>query len=629
MNKCEKTSHPYSAKIRKMHLPALFTAVSLALLFHMAMLIFLKDIRIDFTSEVKPLIENQSSPNRDEVKSPPEDADKQRQLAEVLNQIYLQTSPQKMEEETGEHHPELAQDMENIEADLKVLDTPSELSDSEMGSSHPLPEALQAATPSPGEEALSSKFLRRPTDIDILFPNDEYLVDELIMATEMAYGHLAPEEIDELDSQNAIKAGHEDVTSKGNSMQNRSGLWDKNFADSIVNSGGSFNLSSVVGNWNFSALKSTSNFQSRDALLPRSNKNELRGFDYKSLGTIAGSNDFTLNVEYAPRKEGGYLFRLELVPKEQVKFKHIKQNFFFLIDRSHSIRYNRYEINKVAVAKALALLQKEDTFNILVFDDAITRLSAQNLPWNAGNVSQARDFILQQPYGGLFANTDLYSSLGLIVPSDVAENEVNTAILLSDGDTFLSLEKQRNSIGTWTHKNAGKVSLYTLASGKGNNLALLDILSVFNKGALQFSPTDKGIEGVLFNLIKSVRNPIGKDITITILPSAPDLDITIYPAKQYLPNLYENTPYVVYGFVNQLKDFHIFYQGKYYDKLLDIKQEVSFKKGSKIDSEVLAKKIALQKAYAAYHDYLYDGQPQHLNDAKQLLAPYRIPLAFK
>ncbi len=629
MNNSHVTSLLYNSKIKQWQLPALFAALGLAILFHLAILLFLKEMRIDHHSDVRAFIENQSITPRDEIVSASEDVLKQKQLAEVLNQIYLQSQPEKIDSEVLEEIPEFSQPVESVSTDMHVLDDPMEMSKKELVSSHPLSDSYQAITPTLGEELLSSKFLRRPTEIDILFPNDEYLVDELIMATEMAYGHLAPEEIEEVDTLNAIKAGHEDTSLKGNSMQDRSGVWNKQLADVLTKSGGSFNLSSIVGNWNYSALKSSLDFHSRDALLPLTPVNEMRGFDYKSLGSIAGSNDFNLNVEYAPRAEGGYLFRLELVPKDQVKFKHIKQNYFFLVDRSHSIRYNRYEITKASLAKALALLQKEDTFNILVFDDKITRLSSHNLNWNTANVSLGRDFILNQPYGGLFANTDLYSSLGLIVPSDVAENEVNTAILLSDGDTFLSLDKQRTCIGSWTNKNAGKVSLYTLASGKGNNLALLDILSVFNKGSLHFSPTDNGIEGVLFNLIKSIRNPIGKDITITTLSSGQDQKITVFPEKQYLPNLYENTPYVVYGITDQLKDFHIFFQGKYYDKLLDIKQEVSFSKASKIESEVLAKKMALQKAYVAYHNYLFDGQQHHLNEAKHLLAPYRIPLAFK
>ncbi len=626
-----KTNHS-PVKI-KLQISAFFLAVAFALLFHFALLFFIKDLKINSNLWGKAFIENSSSVPPDELSpiAKKEDLNRQEQLAEVLNQIeWVQNPEQKTEEEFIEHVPQLSKvSLDTFETELPLLEEPSEISEADsLPDSFLEPPLFSMAAPM-SEEAQSSKFLRRPTELEILFPHDEYLVDELILATEMAEGRLAPEVLEEIMVQNSIKAGAEEASLNGTSMKNRSGILDKSFADLIIGTGGSFNLSSELGKWNYTTLRSSSSFQIRDVLLPPSNKESLRGFDVKSLGAIAGSDDFNLKVEYSSRKEGGYLFRLELKPKQDVKFKHIKQNFFFLIDRSHSIRLNRYQITKVAVAKALALLQKDDTFNVLVFDDAITRLSDQNLLWNAYNISIARDFIQKQEYGGLFANTDLYSSLGMIIPSIVPENEVNTAILLSDGDTFLSSDKQRKSIGNWTEKNAGKVSLYAIASGRGNNLALLDILSLFNKGALHYSPTDMGIENVLFNLIQSIRNPIGKEITLTVLPSSQETVVFLYPQAQFLANLYENTPYVVYGMTNQLNDFHIFFQGKYYDKLLDIKQKVSFKEASKIEAEVLEKKIAMQKAYSAYYLYLLSGQQVHLNEVKQLLSPYRIPIAFK
>ncbi len=616
-----------------MHYRVFVLAVALAVFFHLAFLFFVKDIQIDLGPH-KALIENRSVVSSDEsfLQKKQEQIQRQKQLAEVLNQLNIGHVPEpRQEDEKVEHIPhQLSMDLDlDYASDQPSLEEPKGLSEENMSIEKSLQPPLLAATLSKGDELQSSKFLRRPTPIEILFPDDEYLVDELIMATEMAHGRLAPETTEDLLLQNAIKAGVEESQLDGQTMKNRSGLLDTPQAKFDTGSGGSFNLSSAIGNWNYAVMRQSPNFESREVLLPKYNKDELRGFDYKSLGSIAGSNDFNLTVEYAPRKEGGYLFRLALTPKPDIKFKHIKQNYFFLIDRSHSIRFNRYELTKVAVAKALALLQKGDTFNVLVFDDAIVRLSPGNLLWNAPSISLARSFIQQQEYGGLFANTDLYSSLGMIIPNAVAENEVNTAILLSDGDTFLNSDKQRVSIGSWTEKNAGKVSLHVVASGRGNNLALLDILSVLNKGSLHYSSTDKGLENVLFRLLRSIRNPIGKDITTSVLPSAPDTVITLYPEPRFLANLYENTPYVVYGVINQLKDFHIFFQGKYYDKLLDIKQEVSFKKAAKIDSEVLEKKIAMQKAYIAYNNYLREGNQAYLHEVKQLLGPYRLPIAFK
>lgn len=335
-------------------------------------------------------------------------------------------------------------------------------------------------------------------------------------------------------------------------------------------------------------------------------------------------------MEYTQNRNApGYLFRVELTPRNDAHFKRIAQNVFFLIDRSQSIRPARYEASKVAVINALALLQKGDTFNVMVFDKHVSKLSEKNLPWTKENIEKAREFLSRQPYGGLFATTDLYSSLGNIIPDAVADNEVNTAILLSDGDTYLTKEQQRNRIANWTKQNSGKVSLYGIASGAGNNLPLLDVLSAFNKGSLYYASTDNDINDILLSLMRHIQNPIAKEIVATpVLPEA-DTSILIYPTPQRLPNMYENDPYVIYGSINNLRDFHIFFQGKYYDRWLDIKQLVTFRNAKPVMSTALEKPWAFQQAYNLYDRYLNEGSIKYLDRVRQILSPYKIPVAFQ
>ena len=100
--------------------------------------------------------------------------------------------------------------------------------------------------------------------------------------------------------------------------------------------------------------------------------------DISGSASIASTKAFSLDAEFSPRPDGkGYLFKIAFIPKPGVAFKRIAQNYFFLIDRSHSIDPIRYEKSKAAVLKALSYLKKGDTFNILIFDDRMLRLSSQ------------------------------------------------------------------------------------------------------------------------------------------------------------------------------------------------------------------------------------------------------------
>jgi hypothetical protein len=342
----------------------------------------------------------------------------------------------------------------------------------------------------------------------------------------------------------------------------------------------------------------------------------------------AGNDTFDLKIEVAPRSDGkGYLFSLQLTPKAGVHFKRINQNYFFLIDRSNSISRNRYRYSCKAVLKSLSALNRGDTFNILLFDSQVVALSTSNLPWNESNCLEAAKFLQRQHHGGFFATTDLYASLGQIIPQQVAEEEINTAILLSDGDTFLGMESQRKTIARWTRKNGGKVALFAIAAGLRNNLGLLNLLCTFNRGMLLYVPDIKHLDQELTQLLQKLRRPIGKEIVVTAIPKDPDAHIFISPVNERLPHLYEDIPYIVYGTIDKLSDFTLFFQGRHYDRWFHIKRDLSFESAKSADSSLQAA-WNQQRAYGHYERFLQDGDVSHLHLAKQLLFQTTQPVAF-
>lgn len=349
----------------------------------------------------------------------------------------------------------------------------------------------------------------------------------------------------------------------------------------------------------------------------------------ESKEEILNTDAFNFRLEYAPKGNEGYLFRISLFPKPHFDFKKIKQNFFFIIDRSSSIPVESYERAKKAVFNALKILNSESTFNILIFDHQVVRLSHQNLSLNKENLLKAKNFLTEQKHGGFFATTDLYSSLGDIIPEVVAENELNSAILLSDGDTFMSRDNQRKMIANWTKKNAGKVSLFCIAEGKANNVPLLHLLSDFNRGFFLYDENEGTIANALEKLLLLIQNPIGKDIAVTALSKNPRTNIALYPSLCRMPDLYKEIPYTMYGTLSDPSDFVLFLQGRYYDEPFDIKLKLSLPCGSEVPLAVLESKVALQQAYAHYEQYLNEGSLPSLMQAQKILTSYGFLKAFE
>ncbi|MDP1834383.1 MAG: hypothetical protein Q8K75_00490 [Chlamydiales bacterium] len=595
----------------------LVAAVALHLMFFFA----LNDMPL-FSGTSRPW--SLSEKNPEGTSSPVEVAKKNIQLAKVFKHIIAEAS--------GGQTASLPTALETLPASLESLsvdwtDSPDDHA------------TLQSELHIDRED-----FLSAPLAIDLVIPNNKTVVDDVILASEALLGDVELLTMD-LYEPDGARVGQIDLASlQGNSMDSRSGMRQHGLMDDDRSASpvlaGSNELSgfdqllqqqiarehkTLTGQLDQRpATNELSSMSKRDSTGDRA----LAGAE--AAGHIAGSSDFSVALEYAPKPNGeGFLFRLTLKPKPGVEFKTIKHNVFFLVDRSHSIDKNRYQETKNAVADALDILRESDTFNIHVFDSNVVSFSAQNVPATARNKATAREFLAAQPYGGLFASTDLYGSLGNIIPAEVGPQELNTAILLSDGETSLSKDRQRQHIAAWTSQNGGKVDLYSLAVGKGNNLPLLDLLTSLNKGQLVYVPALGQLQNGMSDLFISLQNPIGKEIVSNAVPLSENTVVNLYPRQERLPNLYKDCPYVLYGSCSQTDDFYLFLQGKYYDRFLDIQQLVSFREGKEIPAIDLERHWAIIQAYELYDSYLEKGNHSNINAARRLLAPFGIPVAFQ
>jgi len=488
---------------------------------------------------------------------------------------------------------------------------------------------------------VQADILQPPPAIDIVTMNNKPTTPDLVQAAEAILGDIEILTLSSYDP-SGIRGGRIELASEaGNSLENRSGLRQGGLIDidesAFANLTGSHDPASFEQALIQQALSEQQEISGDLAQAQQkpvgqnSVANNRQSFSGpQSSGHIASSSDFDVVVEYAPSAKGeGFLFRLALAPKSGVVFKTIKHNIFFLIDRSHSIDKDRYASTKFAVIEALYLLREGDTFNVLVFDNQVVSFAPNSVPVTKSNIVAAKEFLNRQSYGGMFASTDLYASLGNIVPDAVGPQEINTAILLSDGETYLSKEKQRQCISNWTTQNAGKVALYSVAVGKGNNLPLLDLLSALNRGRLAYASASAHARQPLCEVLQTVANPIGKDIIASVLTTNKDAKIALAPSAQRLPDLYRDTPYVLYGSCSRLEDFFVFIQGRYYDRFLDIKQRISFQGANSVPLANLEREWAIQQGYDLYQKYLSDGSAASLTAARKLLSPHGIPIAFQ
>jgi hypothetical protein len=474
-------------------------------------------------------------------------------------------------------------------------------------------------------------------ELESLQPNHQASGEELIQATKLLFGAIVSEIAEAEATEDSLTIGGLETTPiQGNSFSEREGLFDHGFSDLEADQSGMLMSSMEIETLKDELLKRTKGASTGTTFPLQPNSiplpNGLGSYIAAKAKPIASESLFSCKVEYAPKRDmTGYYFRLSFSSKEENQLQRIPQNYLFLIDRSRSIRPQRYEITKFAVAQALDFLQKGDSFNIFVFDDTVDSFSASSTPWSKNNIAKAKKFLAEQKTAKTFSSTDLSSSLAHLLLQEHNQDKVNTAILLSDGDTFLSKIKQRKAIADWTEKNHGEIALFSVCCGRGNNLALLDLLSAFNRGMLFHAASDKNLDETLSMLLYGIKNPLGKEVVATsVFPEGiPQSKITLFPSQKRLANIYEQIPYVLYGSTDKLENFHIFLQGRDREGTLTIKEFVDFGSADRIAPQELEQAWAVQQSYDLYAQFLHDGNNQHLQTIKRLLSPYKLTAAFQ
>ncbi len=345
------------------------------------------------------------------------------------------------------------------------------------------------------------------------------------------------------------------------------------------------------------------------------------------LETSTYSESFDADLIFLPNDHGkGYIFALTLIPTPDLNLPKLKQNITFLIDRSNAIQQGRLNATKSAVHKALSGLNPEDTFNIIAFDSKMEKMSPYYLPCTGKSFAIAEEFLEKIQLGSFFSSSDLYKSLFLTVPAKAEQNEIHTAILLTDGETLGKKAVQQALFSDWTHYNSGKVTLYAIGM-QDLHFAKLDAIAAMNRGKLINAPTHRGMKRKLLKLLKTIQNPIAKNISCHVISKSPNGNIVLFPKSSQMPHLYLDQPYVILGETDTLDDFILFVQGRLKDRWLNIKKKISFLNARK-GNPSLKQEWALQRAYHLYEQFVIDADPKHIADAKTLLESFDLPVAF-
>jgi hypothetical protein len=340
------------------------------------------------------------------------------------------------------------------------------------------------------------------------------------------------------------------------------------------------------------------------------------------LGTASYSDWFDLELTCTPRGDGkGYFFAATLVPRFDLNIPTMRQHYTFLIDRSNSIQKDRLMITKNAVFRALEELSPNDTFNMIAFDNKIEKLFPSAKKVDPLSLALAKNFLNKIDLGSFFSPADYLSPLMLTLPHHVEEDELHTAILLTDGESLMKRTVLTSVLQQWTQHSQGTVSLFAICMNSDLQQNVLNVATSLNRGWVLSASTKKGLKRKVLKLMKSIRMPLAKNLSCKVVSLSPNSTVELDP--QPLQHLYLDQPFVILGRTENSESFILFVQGRLNDRWLNIKKKVSFI-NAKQGGAALKKEWALKNSYQCYERYLSDQNPVHLEKARALLADFDL-----
>ncbi len=338
--------------------------------------------------------------------------------------------------------------------------------------------------------------------------------------------------------------------------------------------------------------------------------------DGPALAFSDWSDYFHLDYVFLPHEEKGeYRFALTLTPKDDLSTIQMKQNFYFLIDNSNSIEKHRFTGFKRAVLRALSVLGPDQTFNICIFDRKTSRLSKESLSPTRKNLQLAKQFLESRSSSDDLSANELYSTLPKLMPQNPASNEMHIALLISDGNSSLTTQKQKDALKKFLKNNQEKIALYAATCGRGNDLSGLKVLTTQAGGDLLFSPTHAAFARKLAKFVLELRSPLAKSVIASVSSSDRTIKTKLLTPSSHLPGLFNHTPFTLYGATSDPTTLTITLQGIHKDQPIVIQKEITFERPL-AKSPQLEKAWLEQLAWNHWGKYIKSGKKEDLKRAK-------------
>ena len=226
---------------------------------------------------------------------------------------------------------------------------------------------------------------------------------------------------------------------------------------------------------------------------------------------------------------------LMLLPPDDhfTQTQRLAREMIFVVDTSGSMHGQSMEQAKSALHYALSLLDSNDSFNIIGFDDQIMPMSNNPVPANDFNLRRAERFVYNlQADGG----TEIKGALDAVLDGRDHQGYVRQVIFLTDGSV-----SNEDSLFKHISAQLGDSRLFTIGIGSAPNSYFMRRAADVGRGSFTFIGNSGEVKPKMQQLFDKLAHPAITQLALT----SEDIDQQLEYWPSPLPDLYFSEPVMV------------------------------------------------------------------------------------
>lgn len=295
-----------------------------------------------------------------------------------------------------------------------------------------------------------------------------------------------------------------------------------------------------------------------DTVRPHENRVSVRLADRAStvpgpfrLSYLERADDVTASVYTVPNRsgDGGYFLFLAGVPEpEELRAKSagVRREITLVLDRSGSMRGEKIEQAREAVRQVLAGLGENESFNLIVYNDTITRFAESAVPVSADSLASVDAFLGQI---NAESGTNLHGALAAALSMPPTPGAVPMVLFLTDGLPTVGVTAEKEIRRLAIDANPHEKRVFTFGVGHDVNTPLLDRISRESRAIATYVLPGENVEMKVSSVFKRLTGLVFVEPWIRAIDESgrecPGRLLDVLPGR--LPDLFVDDQLVVLG----------------------------------------------------------------------------------